>query len=188
MGNDKLIGRQEAPYVGSMNCEGVLQAQSRIREAMNPFGIAVVFRTGIEHQVEIRRTRPAFGQVAADHADAAKAYDAVVMTESSGLDIAKRDGRRQVIQPHVPSSPSWGGATAHHHHRSPAEAWRRWRGEEGANQAQASISTCTLGSREKSSAKSRRCCWRGTRHVNHSAAQSAAPARSRNTAAREEAP
>jgi hypothetical protein len=42
-------------------------------------------------------------------ADAAKAYDAVVMTKSGGLDIAKRDGRRQVIQPHVPSSPSWSG-------------------------------------------------------------------------------
>ncbi len=48
-----------------------------------------------------------------------------------------------------------GGATAHRHHRNPAEAWRRWRGEEGANQAQASVSTCTLRSSEKSSAKSR---------------------------------
>ena len=29
----------------------------------------------------------------------------------------------------MPSSPSGGGATAHRHHRNPAEAWRRWRGE-----------------------------------------------------------
>ena len=35
-------------------------------------------------------------------------------------------------------------------------------GEERANQGQASVSTCTLRSREKSSAKSRRCC-RGRR-------------------------
>src|ERR1700730_17127962 len=48
-----------------------------------------------------------------------------------------------------------GGATAHRHHRNPAEAWRRWRGEEGANQGQASVSTCTFCSTEKSSAKSR---------------------------------
>src|SRR5438132_13219490 len=51
---------------------------------------------------------PAFGQVAADHSDATKAYDAVMMTESSGLDVAKHRGRRHVIQPHAPSSPSSG--------------------------------------------------------------------------------
>ena len=72
---------------------------------MNLFGIAVVSHTGVEHQVEICQIRPTFGQVAADHSDAAKAYDAVVMTKSGGLHIAKRDGRRQAIQPHVPSSP-----------------------------------------------------------------------------------
>jgi hypothetical protein len=92
VGNEKLIGGQEPPYFDSMNCEPVLKAQNRIREGMNPFGNAVVFRTGIEHQVQIW-TQPAFGQVAADHSDAAKAYDAVVMTESSGLDIAKHHGR-----------------------------------------------------------------------------------------------
>ena len=36
------IGCQEAPYVGSMNCERVLQVQSRTREVMDPFGIAAV--------------------------------------------------------------------------------------------------------------------------------------------------
>src|SRR6266550_6903031 len=56
------------------------------------------------------RTQPASGQVAADHSDAAKAYDPIVMTESGGLDITKRHRRRQVIQPHVPSSPSWAAA------------------------------------------------------------------------------
>ena len=30
VGNEKLIGCQEAPYLGSMSCERVLQAQSRI--------------------------------------------------------------------------------------------------------------------------------------------------------------
>ena len=46
-----------------------------------------------------------------------------------------------------------GGATAHRHHRNPAEAWRRWRGRgEGANQGQALLSACTLRSKEKSSA------------------------------------
>src|SRR5205807_2930760 len=50
---------------------------------------------------------------------------------------------------HVPSASSWAaGATARRHHRNPAEAWRRWRGREGADQAQASVSTCTLRSRE----------------------------------------
>src|SRR5215218_9755931 len=112
VGNEKLIGCQEAPYLGGMNRERVLQAQNRIREAMNPFGIAVISHAGIEHQIQTRQIRPAFGQVAADHSDAAKAYDAVVMTKSGGLDIAKRHGRRQVIQPHVPSSPSWGAANS----------------------------------------------------------------------------
>jgi hypothetical protein len=37
--------------------------------------------------------RPAFDQFVADHSDPAKAYDAVVMTKSGGLDIAKRHGR-----------------------------------------------------------------------------------------------
>src|SRR5437763_950600 len=41
-----------------------------------------------------------------------------------------------------------GGATEHHHHQNPAEAWRRWRGEEEANQGQASISTCILRPRD----------------------------------------
>src|SRR5207302_4080306 len=104
----KLIGCQEAPNVGSMNGERVLQAQRRIREAVNPFGTAADCRTGIEHQVQICQIGPDFDQFAADHSDAAKAYDAVVITKSGGLDIAKRDRRRQVIEPHVLSSPSWG--------------------------------------------------------------------------------
>ena len=61
VGNEKLIGCQEAPYVGSMNRERILQAQSRIRETMNLFGITAVCRTGIEHQVQIFQTRPVFG-------------------------------------------------------------------------------------------------------------------------------
>ena len=39
------IGCQEAPYVGSMNCERVLQVQSRTREVIDPFGIAAVVIT-----------------------------------------------------------------------------------------------------------------------------------------------
>ena len=53
VGNEKVIGRQKAPYVGGMNCERVLQAQSRIREAMNPFGATAVSLTRIEYQVDI---------------------------------------------------------------------------------------------------------------------------------------
>src|SRR5438067_11593243 len=56
---------------------------------------------------EAARDRPI---VAADHCDAAKAYDPIVMTESGGLDITKRHRGRQVIQPHVPSSASWAAA------------------------------------------------------------------------------
>jgi hypothetical protein len=114
---------------------------------MNLFGIAVVSHTGIEHQVEISQIQPAFGQVAADHSDAAKAYDAVVMTKPGGLDITKRDGRRQVIQPHVSSSPSWGAAQEH---TATTKTPRRPGGAGGErsehNQAQASVSTCTLRS------------------------------------------
>ena len=53
VGDEKLIGCQEAPYLGGMNCERILQAQSRIREAMNLFGVTAISRTRIEHQVQI---------------------------------------------------------------------------------------------------------------------------------------
>jgi hypothetical protein len=43
-----------------MSCERILQAQSRIREAMNLFGSTVVWPTRIEHQVQIFEIRPAF--------------------------------------------------------------------------------------------------------------------------------
>ena len=43
--------RQEAPYVGSMHCERVLQAQSRIREAMDVFSAMAICPARIEHQV-----------------------------------------------------------------------------------------------------------------------------------------
>src|SRR4029453_636439 len=143
VGNEQLMGYQEAPYVGGMSCERILQAQSRIREAVKLFGSTAVSPTRIEYEVEIFQIRPAFGQVAADHSDAAKADDAVVITNSGGLNIAKRHRRRQVIPPHVPSSPSRCGATAHRPPRTPAEAWRRWRGRgEEADQGQASVSTC----------------------------------------------
>src|SRR5436305_14784916 len=52
------------------------------------------------------RTQPASGQVAADHSDDAKAYDPIVMTEYGGLEFTIRHRRRQVHQPHVPTSPS----------------------------------------------------------------------------------
>jgi hypothetical protein len=71
VGNEKLIGRQEAPYVGGMHCEWILQAQSRIREAVNLFGSTTVCPTRIEHEIKIFQIRPAFGQVAADHSDTA---------------------------------------------------------------------------------------------------------------------
>src|SRR4029453_14269133 len=127
-----------------MNWERILQAQSRIREAMNLFGITAVCRTGIEHQVQI--CQPAFGQVAADHSDATKAYDAVVIAKSGGLDIAKRHGRRQVIQPHVPSSPSSGRRNSTPPPPKPRGGLAALAGgeEEEANQGQASVSTCTL--------------------------------------------
>jgi hypothetical protein len=48
----------------------------------------VVSPTGIEHQVQICQIRPACGQVAADHSDVAKAYDAVVISRQPGLWIS----------------------------------------------------------------------------------------------------
>jgi hypothetical protein len=170
-----------------MNGERVLQAESRIREAMNPCGIAAVFRTGIEHQVEIRRTRPAFGQVAADHADAAKADDAVVMTESGGLDIAKHYRRRKMIRPHVPSSPSWARRNGAPPPRKPRGGLAALAGKGGKPISLRRRSVHASSVRERSRADHRRCCRRGIRHVNHSAAQGAALARPRTRAAREQA-
>src|SRR5207247_5944582 len=74
------------------------------------FAKTAVADIAAEPPANVCRTQPASGQVAADHSDAAKAYDPIVMTESGGLDITKRHRRRQVIQPHVPSSPSWAAA------------------------------------------------------------------------------
>src|SRR4051812_38972599 len=118
---------------------------------MNLFGATAVSRTRIEHQVEIVQIRSTFGQVAADHSDAAKAYDAVVLAKTGGLDIAKRHRCRQVIEPHEPSSIAEGGAqrtaTSETPRRPAALAGER----EGANQGQALLSACTLRSKEKSS-------------------------------------
>jgi len=133
------------------------------------------------------RTQPASGQVAADHSDAAKAYDPIVMTESGGLDITKRHRRRQVIQPHVPSSPSWGcGATA----TAITETPRRPGGADGEREpirVRSSSVHAPLCSRKKPSTKSSALlpAWD---HVNRSAGQAAAPARPRTRAAREQAP
>src|SRR5947207_11586278 len=100
---------------------------------------------------EAARDRPI---VAADHCDAAKAYDPIVMTESGGLDITKRHRRRQVIQPHVPSSPSWGcGATA----TAITETPRRPGGADGEREpirVRSSSVHAPLCSRKKPSTKS----------------------------------
>src|SRR5436190_15303796 len=53
---------------------------------MNLFGDTAVSPTRIEYQVNIFQIGPAFDQLAAGHSDAAKAYDAVVITKSGGLD------------------------------------------------------------------------------------------------------
>src|SRR5919108_6268317 len=108
---------------------------------MNLFGSAAVSDTGIEHQVQICQIRPTFGQVAADHSDAAKADDAVVIAKSGSLDIAKRHRRRQVIEPHVPSSPSRGRRNGPPPPPKPRGGLAALAGKEGANQAQASIRT-----------------------------------------------
>src|SRR6266496_1977286 len=141
-----------------MNCERILQAQSRIREAVNLFGSTTVCLTRIEHEIEIFQVRPAFGQAAADHSDAAKADDAVVIAKSGGLDVAKRHRRRQVIPPHVPSSPSRGRRNSTPPPPKPRGGLAALAGEKGANQAQASISTCTLPSSARSRGNHRRCC------------------------------
>jgi hypothetical protein len=112
VGNEKLIACQKAPYVGGMHWERILQPQSRIREAMNLLRTTAVSLPRIEHQVDIFQIGAASGQAAADHSDAAKADDAVVIAKSGGLDIAKYHGR-QVIPPHVRSSPSRGAAQQH---------------------------------------------------------------------------
>ena len=59
----RSIGCQEAPHVGSMNCERSCRRRAESEKPMDPFGIT-----------------------------------AVVITESGGLDIAKRHGRRHERQ------------------------------------------------------------------------------------------
>ena len=182
-GRRKLIGCEEAPYVGGVNCEWILEAESRIREAVNPFGDTAVCRTRIEHQVKIFQIQPAFGQVAAGHSDTAKAYDAVVIAKTGGLDIAKRHGRGQVISHMCLLSLHHGGGA--HQHAATTETPRRpggaGGGEEQANQDQASVSACALRSRERARAAA------GGWAVRSKADQGAAPARPRTRAAREQA-
>jgi hypothetical protein len=60
VGNEKLIGCEEAPYIGGVNCERILEAQCRIREAMNLFGDSAVSLTRIEYQVKILQMGLAF--------------------------------------------------------------------------------------------------------------------------------
>ena len=90
MGDDKLMGCQEAPHLRGMACERILQAQSSIREAMNPCGATTISHTRIEYEVDISQIARVFHEVAADHADTAKGYDPVVFPQAGGLDIAKR--------------------------------------------------------------------------------------------------
>src|SRR5262249_25626452 len=66
-------------------------------EAVNMFGAAAIPFTRIEHQVEIFHLRLALGQLAADHSDAAEAYDPVLSANSGGFDVAKKHGRRKLI-------------------------------------------------------------------------------------------
>ena len=61
MRDEKLIGCEEAPHVGGVNCKWILEAQSRIREAMNLFGDTAVSVTRIEHQVKILQIGRCFG-------------------------------------------------------------------------------------------------------------------------------
>jgi hypothetical protein len=132
------------------------------------------------------RTQPASGQVAADHSDAAKAYDPIVMTESGGLDITKRHRRRQVIQPHVPSSPSWAAAQQPPPPPKPPGGLAALAGREPIRVRSSSVHA-PLCSTKKPSTKSSALlpAWH---HVNRSAGQAAAPARPRTRAAREQAP
>jgi hypothetical protein len=58
--NEKLVGSEEAPYVGGVYRKRLLEAQSRSREAMNLFGDPVVSRTRIEYQVKILQIGPTF--------------------------------------------------------------------------------------------------------------------------------
>ena len=60
MGDEKLMGCQEAPYLCGMACERILQAQSRIREAMNPCGATAISHTRIEYEVDIFQIARAF--------------------------------------------------------------------------------------------------------------------------------
>ena len=84
-----------------MACERILQAQSRIRKAINPCGATAISYTRIEYEVDIFQIARAFHEVAADHADTAESYDPVVLAKAGGFDIAERHRCRQVIQPHV---------------------------------------------------------------------------------------
>jgi hypothetical protein len=76
-----------------------------------------------------------------------------------------------------------GGATAHRHHRNPAEAWRRWPGERSKLvRVRCPSAHAPLRSRES------RVPLLPAGHVNRNADQGAAPARPRTRAAREPAP
>jgi len=51
VGNEKLVGGEEAPYLGGVDLERVLEAKRQIRKSMNLLRMAVVFLTRIEDQV-----------------------------------------------------------------------------------------------------------------------------------------
>ena len=126
------------------------------------------------------RTQPASGQVAADHSDAAKAYDPIVMTESGGLAQASDPTTCALL------SIMGCGATA----TATTETPRRPGGAGGEREpirVRSSSVHAPLCSRKKPSTKSSALlpAWH---HVNRSAGQAAAPARPRTRAAREQAP
>ena len=85
VGNEKLVGCEEAPYLGGVELERVLEAKSQIRKSMNLLRMAVVFLTRIEDQVRIAQVQLPCSELAADHSDATKTDDAVVFGKSCSL-------------------------------------------------------------------------------------------------------
>src|SRR6266496_3671649 len=135
---------------------------------------------------EIFQLRSASREVTADHSDAAKADDAVVIAKSSGLDIAKRHRRRQVSPPHVPSSPSRGRRNNTPPPPKPRGGLAALAGEKRSKPIRVRRPSAQAPSVQGRSRKSRRCCRRGP--VSYNAAQRVAPALPRTTAAREQEP
>ena len=57
VGDEKFVGREEAPHLRGVNFERVLNGQDPIRKSMNLLRAAIVSLTGIKDQVPIGKVK-----------------------------------------------------------------------------------------------------------------------------------